>query len=226
MRTDAVIAAELRESRGKNEARRTRMRGMIPAVVYGAFKDPVAVTVNPKPLQAILRGTAGHNAIFNLDIPGQDQTPVMVVDEQYDPVKSNLLHVDMKRIDLTKRLKVGVPVVTHGEPIGVKAFGGVFQVVNRLVEIECLPEDIPQQFVMDVVELNLGDAIRASNLPLSGSMKLLTPADTVIVHVVAPRGEVVAEVDATAAPVAVPEPEVIKKGKKEEAAAEPEKKKK
>src|SRR4051794_18391025 len=123
MRTDITVKAESRASRGKNEARRIRMRGMVPAVVYGAFKDPVSVAVSPKELQTILRGKAGLNAIFDLAVEGGETTPVMVVDQQVDPVKGTTLHVDLKRIDLTKRLRVTVPVHTHGEPIGVKTFG-------------------------------------------------------------------------------------------------------
>ena len=115
MRTDTVVPAELRSTRGKNEARRARKRGQVPGVVYGAFKDPVAVLLNPVQIQKILRSKTGHNTIFDVAIAGGEQTPVMVVDEQYDPVKSNLLHVDLKRIDLTKRLRVAVPVLTLGE---------------------------------------------------------------------------------------------------------------
>ncbi len=228
MRTDTVVAAEVRESRGKNEARRTRKRGMVPGVVYGAFKDPVAVSVSPKSIQSILRSKSGHNTIFNLDIQGGESTPVMVVDEQYDPVKSHLLHVDMKRIDLEKRLRVTVPVSVQGDAKGIKLQGGLLEIVTRSVEIECLPDEIPGQFVVDVSELMIGQSQRASDIPMTGEMKLLSPGDTVIAHVVSLRAVEEPVADAAAAAPAAGEPEVVKKGKKDEepAPADPKAKKK
>ncbi|MGI8991459.1 MAG: 50S ribosomal protein L25 [Bryobacteraceae bacterium] len=218
MRTDTVVAAEIRGSRGKNEARRTRMRGMVPGVVYGAFQDPVSIAVNPKHILQILRSKTGHNTIFNVDIDGGENTPVMVVDEQYDPVKSNLLHVDLKRIDLNKRIKVAVPVVTEGEAKGIKLQGGLLEIVTRSVEIECVPDEIPQNFIVDVSELMIGQSKRAGDIPLVGSTKLLSPADAVIAHVVSIRVVEEPAVVEAVAPV-VAEPEVAKKGKKEEEAA-------
>ena len=212
MRTDTVVNATTRTTRGKNEARRARKTGHVPAVVYGAFKDPVAILVNPGHIQKILRSKTGHNTIFDIAIEGGEQTPVMVVDEQYDPVKSNLLHVDLKRIDLTKRLRVAVPVITRGEAKGVKQQGGLLEIVTRSVEIECVPEQIPDKFVVEVGEMMIGDARRASDLPLPEGVKLLSPADAVIAHIVGARAEEVV------ADAAVAEPEVVKKGKKDEAA--------
>ena len=219
MRTSVTVAAEPRESRGKNEARRTRKRGMIPAVIYGAFKDPVSVAVDPRRIAQILRSKTGHNSIFDLDVQGRETTPVMVVDEQYDPIRGNLLHVDLKRIDITKRIRVAVPVLTHGEAIGVKTQDGLLEIVTRAVEIECLPDEIPEHFTLDVSELLIGQSKRAGDIPLSGSMKLLSPPDTVVAHVVALK----AIEEPAAAEAAVPtaegvpaEPEVIKKGKKED----------
>ncbi len=211
MRTDTVVSAEIRETRGKNEARRTRVRGMIPGVVYGAFKDPVSIAVNPKFITQILRSKTGHNTIFNIEVAGGETTPVMVVDEQYDPVKSNLLHVDLKRIDLAKRIRVSVPVMTHGEAKGIKLQGGQLEIITRSVEIECVPDDIPGSFTVDVSELMLGQSIRASEIAMPGDARLLSSGEMVIAHVVGQRAE-------AAAPVAaVAEPEVAKaKGKKEE----------
>jgi large subunit ribosomal protein L25 len=221
------VAAEVRTSRGKNEARRTRRAGLIPAVLYGAYQNPVSVALSPKELMRIVRGTTGLNTIFDLVIQGGETTPVMMVDRQVDPIRGTLLHADLKRIDLTKRIRVTVPVHTAGEAKGVKVQGGLLEVVTRSIEIDCLPDEIPQGFTLDVTELMIGNSLRASGVPISGSMKLLTPPDTVIAHVVALRAEVV-ETPAEAAPVAgAPEPEVIKKGKKEEeeAAADAKKKK-
>jgi large subunit ribosomal protein L25 len=228
MRKEITITAELRDSRGKNEARRLRVSGKIPAVVYGARQHPLAVAVSPKELNRILQSRSGHNTIFNVDIAGTENTPVMIVDWQNDPIKSNLLHADLKRIDLNERIEVRVPVHTTGEPKGVKQQDGLLELVVREVEIECLPDEIPEEFIIDVTELMLGQSSRAGEIPLSGSMKLVSPADSVIAHVIALKAVAVeAEpVVAEAAPAEPAEPEVIKKGKKEEEAeAEPKKKK-
>jgi large subunit ribosomal protein L25 len=148
----------------------------------------------------------------------------MIIDWQYDPIKDNLLHVDLKRIDLNKRLHVKVPVVTQGDPRGVKVQGGLLELVTREIEIECLPDDIPEQFTIDVTEMLIGQAVRASDVPLTGSMKLLSAADAVIAHVVSLKAET-AETAEAVVTGGTAEPEVIKKGKKEAEAAEPAKKK-
>src|SRR5689334_83827 len=114
------ITAEARASRGKNEARRLGVKGLVPAILYGAFKQPLAVAVSPKQVERILHSKTGHNTIFDVQVRDGETSPAMVVDWQYEPVKDTLLHVDLKRIDLTKRITVTVPVVTHGEPEGVK----------------------------------------------------------------------------------------------------------
>ncbi len=228
MRKDITVAAETRDSRGKNEARRLRVKGSMPAVVYGGEAGPAAVAVNPKDLNKILHSKTGHNTIFNLSIGGKETVPVMIVDWQHDPIKENLLHVDLKRIDLGKRIAVKVPVVTHGDPKGVKLQGGIHEIITREIEIECLPDEIPEEFVVNVAELMIGQSVRASEIALSGSVKLLSPGDAVISHVVSLKAEEVAPAaEVVATPAA--EPEVIKKGKKDEeggeAAAPPAKKK-
>jgi len=228
VRKDITVKAEVRSTRGKNEARRLRVRGIIPAVVYGAYKDSVPIAVSPKELAQILNSKTGHNTIFNLDIQGGENTPVMVVDSQRDPVKGRMLHADLKRIDLEKRIRVAVPVVTEGEAAGIKLQGGLLEIISREIEIECLPDEIPEHFVVDVSGLMIGQSVRASAIPMTGSMRLLSTGDSVIAHVVALRAEEVAPVaavEAVPAAEAGAEPEVIKKGKKEEE-AEPEKGKK
>ena len=222
---DIVVPAEVRASRGKNEAHRTRSAGQIPAILYGSPSDPVAISVNPREISKIIHSSTGYNTIFKLEIAGGETTPVMVVDRQVDPIRGTLLHADFKRIDLTKRIRVSVPVTTTGEAKGVKVQGGLLEVITRAIEIECLPDDIPEKFVVDVTELMIGQAKRASDVALSGSMKLVSAPDTVIAHSVALRAEEVAApvegaVAATpAAGAAAAEPEVIKKGKKEEEGA-------
>jgi large subunit ribosomal protein L25 len=231
LRKDITVTAEVRASRGKNEAHRTRRAGNIPAVVYGAYKDAVSIAVNPKEINKIVRSSTGLNTIFNLAIAGGETTPVMVVDQQVDPIKGTLLHADLKRIDLTKRIKVTVPVHTAGEAAGVKVQGGLLEVITRSIEIECLPDEIPEDFKVSVADLMIGQSKRAGDVALAGSMKLVSSADTVIAHVVALRAEeapaaAAPGAEGAAAPAAAAEPEVIKKGKKEEEGAAEDKGKK
>jgi large subunit ribosomal protein L25 len=215
LRIETVVSAEARSSRGKNEARRVRVTGRIPAVIYGAFQEARAISLNPKDILKIIRSKSGHNSIFDVDVPGLEKTPVIVADEQYHPIKGTLMHIDLKRIDLTRKLRVAVPVHVTGEAKGVKQQGGVLDVVTRTIEIECIPDDIPNQFDVDVTELMIGNNIRVSDLPVKSGVKVLTAPDAVIAHVVGIREEAVAE--AAAAPA---EPEVAaRKGKKEDAAA-------
>ncbi len=231
MANDITIAAEPRSTRGKNEARRLRASGSAPAVIYGTGKDTVAIAVNPKEVGRILHSKSGHNTIFNLAVKGGETTPVMIVDWQKDPIKDTLLHIDLKRIDLSQRLIVKVPVHTTGDPEGVKIQGGLHEVVTREIEVECLPNEIPEALTVDVSKLLIGQSVRASDVPLPGSVRLVSQPDAVISHVVTMKAEEVAAPVAGAegaAPAAPAEPEVIKKGKKEEEgeAATEEKKKK
>jgi large subunit ribosomal protein L25 len=213
LRIETVVAAEARESRGKNEARRVRVSGRIPAVIYGAFKDPLAISVNPKDILRIIRSKTGHNSIFDVEVTGAEKTPVIVADEQYHPVKGTLMHIDLKRIDLTRKLKVAVPVHVKGEAKGVKQQGGVLDIVTKTVEIECIPDNIPDQYDVDVTELMIGTNIRVSQLEAKEGVRIITSPDVVIAHVVGIKEEAVAEV------AAVAEPEVAaKKGKKDEVA--------
>ena len=215
MRLETVVPALPRASRGKNEARRVRVSGRIPAVVYGAFKEPVAISLNPKDITRIIHSKTGHNSIFDLAIEGGETTPVIVADEAYDPIKSTLLHVDLRRIDLTRKLRVFVPIHVAGESKGVKQQGGTLDIITRSVEIECIPDDIPNNFDVNVTELMIGDGIRVSDLPLKPGVRVLTNGDAVVAHVVGVKPEEVKEGEAK-------EPEVAgKKGKKDAAAAAP-----
>jgi large subunit ribosomal protein L25 len=229
--TQIVVEAAPRAQRGKNEARRLRLTGKVPAVLYGGKGEAIALSVNAKQVGSILRSESGHNTLFQVDLGGKHE-PAILKDWLVDPITGKLLHVDLLRIAMDVRMRVKVPVHTFGEPAGVKVQGGVFEVVTREVEIECLPADIPTEFKMDVSELMLGKQLRASELPLDTTkMKLITEPERVLAHVVVLRVEEEKPVEAVAAEVAAPaEPEVIKKGKKEvegaegeEAAAKPEK---
>ncbi len=211
-----VIEATPREERGKNAARRIRRGGQIPAVLYGGTGDPLAVAVNAKQVAGILRSESGHNTIFTVKLPGGEHK-VMLKDWQVDPVKGALLHVDMLRVALDVRMRVKVPVHTFGEPQGVKLQGGIFEMVTREVEIECLPTEIPAEFKVDVSELMIGKQLRATDLALDPQkMKLVSDPQRVIAHVVALRAEEEKPAEVAAVAEAAPaEPEVIKKGKKE-----------
>jgi large subunit ribosomal protein L25 len=218
MISNDVVEAQPRtaESRGKNEARRVRAAGSIPAVVYGAKKDPVSITLNPKHITRILHSDSGHNTIFDLQINGAKEK-VMIVDWQYEPMKDRLLHIDLKRIDMSKPIRVSVPVSLIGVPEGVKTQGGILDQVVREVEIECLPTDIPSHIDANVEHMVFGDVLRVSDLPHGGKIKFLTAEDQTIAHVTAVKEEVAAtpaEGEAAAAPASA-EPEVIKKGKQE-----------
>jgi large subunit ribosomal protein L25 len=223
-----IVDGKPREDRGKNAARRMRAVGEVPAVLYGGKGGPLALTVNSKQFSALLRMESGQNTVFHVRLPGGDQ-PVMVKDWQVDPVKGRLLHVDMVRVDMDVRVRVRVPVHTFGEAQGVKLQGGIFEMVTREVEIECLPTEIPAEFKVDVTDFMIGKQLRAGDLPLDPvKMKLVTDPQRVIAHVVALRVEEEKAPEVAAAEAAAPaEPEVIKKGKKEEEGeegAEPEEK--
>jgi large subunit ribosomal protein L25 len=213
------VEAKPRQGGGKNEARRLRQSGLIPAVVYGAGQDSQPIAVDPKQMTRILYSESGHNTIFDLAVDGKS-AKVMIVDWQFEPIKSALLHVDLKRIAMDKVLRVKVPITMKGEAPGVKVQGGILEQILREVEIECLPADIPSHIDADVSQLNFGDIIRVSDLPHAGKLKFITEENQIVTHVVAVK-EVVEATPAEGAEVvdATAEPEVIKKGKQEEGEA-------
>ena len=213
-----VVVAKPRVGKfNKNAARRVRVEGKIPAVLYGAGHEAVAIEVDPKQISRILFSESGHNTIFDVDL-GTDMTAkAMIVDWQREPIKDQLIHIDLKRIALDKTLRVSVRVKLLGTPIGVKTAGGILDLVLREVEIECLPGDIPSHVDVDVSNLNLFDVIRVSDLPHSDAIKYLNGEDATVAHVVSIREEIApaADVEAAAAAAAptTGEPEVAKKGK-------------
>ena len=155
-----VLEAAPREAGTKNHARRVRIQGKIPAVVYGAGKDAQPVTVDPRHVLRILHSDSGHNTIFDLAMNGGETAKAMIVDWQYEPIKGNLLHIDLKRIAMDKVLRVSIPITLQGVPVGVKTEGGILEQMLREVEIECLPADIPSHIDVDVSELSFGKVIR------------------------------------------------------------------
>src|SRR5580704_16905811 len=178
-----IVEAAPRGTRGKNAARRLRVAGTVPAVLYGGKGGPEALQVNTKQVSAILRSAMGHNSILTVKTKDAEHSAI-VKDWQVDPVKGTLIHVDLLRVAMDVRMRVKVPVHVFGEAQGVKLQGGVFEMVTREVEIECLPADIPTEFKMDISGLMMGMQLRAGDIPLDPEkMKLLTDPARVLAHV-------------------------------------------
>src|SRR2546426_11226259 len=233
---DATLDAKKRDGRGKNEARRLRVAGRIPAVVYGARKEGqapegVPVAVDPKEVLRILHSESGANTLINLKLDG-GESRVMVRDFQLDPITHYLLHADFYQLAMDRAIIVSAPIVVKGEPAGVKQQGGLLDFVTRDIQVQCLPTDIPEKIDVDVSELMLHQSIRVKDLAASPKWKMVTDGETMLVHVVMPKAEEVAatpeaEGAAAAAPAAAAatpaEPEVIKKGKTEKEEEAPKK---
>ncbi|HET9741109.1 MAG TPA: 50S ribosomal protein L25 [Terriglobales bacterium] len=210
-----ILEAQQRTPGTKNDARRVRVSGKIPAVVYGAGKNSVPVSVDPRQVSRILHSATGHNTVFDLTLDG-DRTKAMIVDWQYEPIKGSLLHIDLKRIAMDQKLRVNVPIELVGEPAGVKQQGGILEQIAREVEVECLPGDIPNQIELNVSELVFGMVLRIADLPKSGKLKFVSDADQPVAHIITIKEEEAPAADAVAGAAAAPaEPEVIKKGKQE-----------
>ena len=219
-----VLEGQPRTPGNKNEARRVRRGGKLPGVLYGAGKEALSLTLDPRQVTRILHSATGHNTIFDLALNGE-RTKAMIVDWQYEPIKGALLHIDLKRIAMDQKLKVNVPIMLKGEAAGVKQQGGILEQVLREVEVECLPGDIPNSIDADVSDLVFGKVLRVADLPHSDKLKFLTDPDQTVAHITTVKEEEVAtpEVAAAEAAAAPTEPEVIKKGKQEaeEEGAEP-----
>jgi large subunit ribosomal protein L25 len=218
---DATLKAEERAGRGKNEARRLRASGKIPAVVYGTEKNKATeIAVDPRVLLRILHSESGVNTLIGLDGAGLSAgAKVLVKEYQLDPIDHKLLHADFYAVAMDKLLTVTVPIVIKGEPKGVKQQGGVVDFVNRQIEVECLPADIPEHIDIDISELMLHQGVRVRDLPENEKWKPVSEPDLMLVHVVTVKVEEAPAADAAAAaagPAAAAEPEVIKKGKKDE----------
>ena len=218
---EITVKAETRSDFGKNASRRLRSKGLVPAVIYGGTGENVSLAVDPKALQKVLRSEAGRNAILKLEIGGKGAINAILKSWQVDPVREHFLHADFYRIAMDVAIRVTVPIAIKGEARGVKTEGGILELVIRQIEIECLSGDIPERIEVDVTDLGFNEALRVSDLPVTAKVKVLQNPDQVVVHVISVKEEVAAPV--AAAPVegeavaATPaEPEVLKKGKKEE----------
>jgi large subunit ribosomal protein L25 len=204
---EATLEAVVRESRGKNEARRLRVAGQIPAVIYGGAQEPQAVAVSPKELSRLLHSESGLNTLIDLQVGGAT-TKVIVKDYLLQPVTHQLLHADFYRVDLSKKVQVKVSVRLHGEPKGVKVQGGVLDFVHREIEIESLPAEIPEHIDIEVGNMMIGDGVYVRDVAKDQKWTAISAADMLLVHVVTAR--VGTDEAAAAAPA---EPEVAKKGK-------------
>lgn len=221
---ESTLDAVKRETRGKNEARRLRSSGRIPAVLYGndgERRDATPIAVDPKVLMRILHSESGVNTLIALRLEGAPDARVLVREYQLDPVTHHLLHADFYRVAMDKSITVTVPILLRGEARGVKQQAGLLDFVHRDIEVECLPGDIPEHIDVDVSELMIGQGIRVRDLAADARWKPVSDPDMLLAHVIHPKAEEepapAAEVVAVAAPV---EPEVIKKGKTEKAEEE------
>jgi large subunit ribosomal protein L25 len=221
----ATLEAVGRSGRGKNEARRLRSRGRIPAVLYGgggnASNETVSIEVDPRALMRILHSEAGYNSLIALTLDGTE-TRVMVRECQLDPVTHRPLHADFYRVRMDRRVHVFVPIVLKGEARGVKQQGGLLDFVHREIEVECLPADIPEHVGVDVTELLVGQSLRVRDLTVDPRWTAVSEPDLMLVHVIMPKAEEAPPAAEAAAPAAPAEPEVIKKGKAEKAEEEEE----
>src|SRR5205809_2769308 len=227
---EAILEATARDTIGKNEARRTRRDGKVPAVLYGGDGNrATSIAVDPRALLRILHSESGLNTLTSLKLAGAGDARVLVKDFQLDPITHQMLHADFYRVAMDKVLQVTIPVTVHGEPKGVKQQGGILEFIRREIEVECLPADIPENVEVDVSELMLHQGIRVRDLTVDPKWTPKSDPDMMLVHVIMPKAEEVAAPAAeaaAAAPVVPAEPEVIKKGKKEETEEEKEEKKK
>src|SRR2546429_2085319 len=191
-----TLEAQPRVPGTKNDARRVRRSGKIPAVLYGAGKDVAPLSVDPRQVLRILHSASGHNTIFELSLNGGERTKAMIVDWQFEPIKGKLLHIDLKRIAMDKALKVSVPIFLKGEAEGVKTQGGILEQILREVEIECLPAAIPSHIDADISHLVFGTVLRVSDLPHNEKVKFLTDANQPVAHVTSVKEEEVATPEA------------------------------
>ena len=206
MQQQLDMAAQPRAERGKNAARRLRAAGKVPAILYGLGKDSVSVSLDGKEITRLLQSPSGHNQILNLKVSGGETAPAMASDWQVDPVRGHLLHVDMRRIDLSQPVEVNVSIHIIGVSQGTREQGGHDEVVNREVAVRALPMDVPEKIEVDVTAMALGESIRVENLPEPDQYSFLSRPDMLLVHCVTPK---VAEEEE-------PEEEIV-----EEEAAEP-----
>jgi len=210
-----TLAVQRRTTNGKRPVRRLRQEGIVPGIVYGRTMDPVSIAVSRRELSKVLHSTRGERALVTLRLEEAPpwEKPALVKLVQHDPVDGRILHVDFQAILLTERLRVRIPVVLKGVPVGVKQDGGLMEHFLREIEVECLPTEIPSGVECDVSALKIGDTVHVRDLTPPPQAKILSDPEGVIAAVQMPKEEKPEE-----AAAAVTEPEVIRE-KKEEAPA-------
>ena len=212
-REEKTVRAELRAGRGKNDSRRLRARGLVPLTIYGGEGEPVAAAAPLRELAAILRSDTGHNTIFTLDVDGVGASEVMFLDRQIDPVKSRLIHADLRRLVKGQEIEVAVRLELEGEPVGVKDGGGILEQLLREVEVRCRPSVIPDAIHTDVSNLGVHEVLHVSDLQVPEGVTVLTDPETAVATGAVVREE---QVEERTPEEEVAEPEVIGKGKKED----------
>ncbi len=214
-----ILKAEARSGTGKRAAKDLRKKDLIPAVVYKGGKEAINIQILHEDLEDVLHTKAGSNVIITLKITGaqsaKDKT-VIVKEIQRDPVKENILHVDLNEISLTETLKVNIPLSVHGEAPGIKTGGGTLEHVMWEVQVECLPTDIPEKIEIDISNLNIGDAVYVKDIAIPEGVKVLNDPGLIALIVKPPHVEVPKE----EVPVETAEPELIRKKKEEEEVGE------
>ncbi|MDD4940579.1 MAG: 50S ribosomal protein L25/general stress protein Ctc [Candidatus Omnitrophica bacterium] len=212
---ELLLEAQLREEIGKNKSKALRHQGLIPAVVYSDGKESLAIKVSRSDLIKLIHQHQIENAIITLKVKDDKKKsgrPCMIKEMQHDPVKGDILHIDLHEISLTKALKVNVPVTTKGEAVGVKSDGGSLEHILWEIEVECLPTDIPKSIEVDISNLKIGDAIHIKDIQFPPKLKVLHEPDVIVLSVAEPMKEEVAAPVEGEAPA---EPEVIREKKPE-----------
>lgn len=188
MAEEIIIDAQIREERGKNENRRLRSKGMIPAILYGVTNENISLSVKPLDVVQVLRSKKGANTLFHINMIGERTTrsAVLIKDYQLDPVKDVLIHCDFVRVKMDEKLETNIPIHTTGKAKGIE-MGGMLEMVMREIPIECLPADIPEDIIIDVTAMNIGDAVRVRDISLGDKIKVLAEEDLLVLHVVPPK---------------------------------------
>lgn len=222
---EILLEAQPRQDKGRSKTKKLRSGGFIPAVVYGEGKTSQSIQISSHTFLQLLHEKKLDNAIITLKIKeGKKHKNVscLIKDIQLHPVHENIIHIDFYEVSLTKAIKVNVPVVAKGEPVGVKQDGGSLEHILWEVEVECLPTDIPKQIQVDVSGLKIGDSIHVKDLPVPPNTKIINDPEATVISVAAPMKE---EAVVTSEEAAGPqEPEVIKEKKETSAESSEEKK--
>jgi large subunit ribosomal protein L25 len=188
-----TIKAEMRQGRGKNDARRLRVAGKVPVTIYGGEGEAVAAVAKLADLAAILRTDRGATSVFKIDVDGVGESEVMFADRQIHPLKNRLMHADLRRIVRGQKIEVTVPIHLDGDPKGVSEEGGVLDHVLHSVSIRCRPSQIPDAIHADVSSLGVNEVLHISDLKIEEGIEVLADEKQVIATVKYVSEEALAE---------------------------------